>query len=117
MRYRFLQLVKQPKPPERRRKLRLECSYAATVRGKDARGRAFEYSAVLDNLSACGLALRLRRKVAKGEQIFVVVHFPPASFAKSAAQGIAMHGVVQRLEPHLDGSYGLGIEFHHYRFV
>jgi hypothetical protein len=58
---------------DRRRHPRLYGSFPAIVRGVDASGKAFEVKAVVDNISASGLYMRLARHVQRSARIFIVV--------------------------------------------
>ncbi|HKA56411.1 MAG TPA: hypothetical protein VKJ47_22425 [Candidatus Binatia bacterium] len=48
------------------------------IRGVDASGTAFEINTVLDNMSADGLYVRLRRQVRLGTKLFIVVQLSTA---------------------------------------
>jgi hypothetical protein len=75
---------------DRRRHPRLRTPFPAILRGKDASGESFEVNAVLDNISAGGLYVRLERCVKRGTRLFVVVRLS----ATSAGWGLqARHGV------------------------
>src|SRR5438270_3427276 len=53
---------------ERRRRPRLYEPFPVMVRGVDASGTSFEINTVLDNMSADGLYVRLRRQVRRSEE-------------------------------------------------
>ena len=56
---------------DRRRKPRTHEPFGARVRGIDGRGDPFDLEAALDNLSAGGLYMRLKRHVEEGLPIFI----------------------------------------------
>lgn len=102
---------------ERRSTPRIEVPFPATVRGVDAAGEPFELEATLDNLSACGLYLRLERCVKQRAQLFVVVWLSTAPMLSVPAPRVALYGVVLRAEPHAGGTYGLALSFIRHRFL
>jgi hypothetical protein len=77
---------------ERRSTSRIELPFPAIVRGVDQDGEWFTLETVVDNLSACGLYLRLARPVEPRATLFVVVRFAPAGSAAVAAPGVAVRG-------------------------
>ena len=101
---------------ERRRALRVELPFPVTVRGVDALDERFSVHTVLDNLSACGLYLRLPRAIAPGVSLFLVVRLAPAAADVTAPQ-IALRGTVLRVDPQDDGAYGVGVTFDRHRFL
>jgi len=100
---------------ERRKQPRLCVSFPVTVRGVDARGEAFEVSAVLDNVSAGGLYVRLGRLLEPGVKLFAVVRL--ALMPGVAAPCVAVRGIVLRAESQPDGSCGVGVRFTRHRFL
>lgn len=98
---------------EHRRAPRVPVDFLALVRGRDTHGRRFTEPASLKNLSAGGLYLRLRHRVAEGERLFIAFRF--ASTLEVPALEVAAKGVVRRSEAQSDGRCGLGIMFQHYR--
>jgi c-di-GMP-binding flagellar brake protein YcgR len=101
---------------ERRRKPRINCQYSATVHGQDAKGKKFEDSAKLANLSATGLFMWINSDIQQGQKIFVIVRLN-SELVKEATPRIATNGVVTRIEPQPDGVMGVAIKFQRYRFL
>jgi hypothetical protein len=102
---------------ERRSTPRIEIPFPTTVRGVDAASEPFELEAALANLSACGLYLRLERRVELGKRLFIVVRLSLAPTHTVPAPRVALHGMVLRTEPHADGMYGLALLFRRHRFL
>jgi hypothetical protein len=102
---------------ERRQALRVDLSFPAVVRGVDATGERFTAQTTLDNLSACGLHLRLQRLVEPGAILFVVVRLSADAERTIIAPSIALHGTIVRVEQQLNGCYGVALEFEHHRFL
>jgi c-di-GMP-binding flagellar brake protein YcgR len=105
-----------PAHAERRRALRVDLPFAAIVRGMDATNDRFTEHATLDNLSACGLYLRLRRPVEPGGNLFLVVRLAITDEQAPAAR-IALRGTVVRSESLMDGRCGVAIAFDQHRFL
>jgi hypothetical protein len=102
---------------QRRRKSRIYQPFPVRVRGVDASGESFEVDTTLDNLSAGGVFLRLRRWVAEGSKIFLVLHLSIAREEGVQAPRVAVRGVVIRVERQIDGSCGLAIAITRHRFL
>ena len=85
--------------------------YAARLWALDAAGRAWKEDTVLDNLSAGGLYLRLRRRVQEGAHVHVAVRLSTAPSESTSAMRLVAHGVVLRTEPQLDNTCGVAVEF------
>lgn len=102
---------------DRRRNLRIYEHFPLTVRGVDAEGETFDIDTVIENLSSSGLYFRFARPVALGETLFFVIYMSTAREARVAAPVVAAHGKVIRSESKGVGSYGMGIAFHHHRFL
>lgn len=100
-----------------RRKFRMSGPCAAFVQGVDAKGQAFRNAAVLDNVSAGGLYLRLRSDLPVGEKIFVVFAFSPQTVVAAQGPKVATRGVVHRVEQQSDGAYGVAVRFQQHRFL
>jgi hypothetical protein len=77
------------------------------VRSITAYGEPFEIETVLDNLSVGGLHIRLEKKLDAAASLFATIRF--------AGMEIEADGVVKRVEPHPDGSFGFGVAFESYR--
>jgi hypothetical protein len=106
-----------PQIPERRSKPRVRCSYPASLRGNDAEGVAYESKAVLLNMSASGMYLRLKHPGYPGEMVAVQVRLSTSPLHKDNAPQIHATGQVTRIEPRPDGTYGLAVKLLNYRFL
>ena len=62
---------------------------------------------VLDNLSAGGFYLRLARRVEHCEKLSIITQISHAI--------IMLRGAVLRIEPQMDGAYGLAVQITQYR--
>ena len=103
---------------ERRAKPRVECSYPAILRGHSGGKDKFETRAILSNMSASGMFLRTKRYVQQGEILFVVVRLSTAPLnGHDEAHRLAASGKVVRIEPKADGTYGVALQLHQYRFL
>ncbi len=102
---------------ERRRALRIKMPFPVMIRGVRVDNYIFEEYTRLDNLSACGLYLRLPHYVELGQRIFAVVRLAINSADAVVAPCVAFHGTVVRMEPQTDGTYGLALSFTRHRFM
>ena len=102
---------------ERRNKPRLYAACPAVVRGVDPVQGRVEEEGILENLSATGLYMLLRRHVPQGSSLFVLFRFAQAFEEHKPAPRIAVRGTVVRGEPQPDGTFGVAVKFRHYRFV
>jgi hypothetical protein len=102
---------------ERRASPRTDLPFLAVVRGVDAAGDRFLTETVIDNISGCGLYLRLPRPVEHGSKLLVIVQlsFPGARGVPGTR--VALRGNIVRMEPQLDGRCGVAITFQHHRFL
>lgn len=100
---------------ELRRKPRIRAALPVTVRGADETGRGFELESRVENISASGLYMRLKRHVAGGSALSVVVHFARLPVARADSAGIIAHGEVVRSVIEPDGSCGVALCFSSYR--
>ncbi|MEW5871913.1 MAG: PilZ domain-containing protein [Chloroflexota bacterium] len=107
----------EPYQPERRGKPRIKCSYPAVLRVHPGAGLRYEARAVLANMSAAGMYLRLKRLVPPGEPVFIMVRLSTAPLGEMAAPQIAASGIVTRAELLPDGTYGVAVKLHHHRFL
>ncbi len=105
-----------PAMEERRRSQRVGMAFPVTVRGVDALGTPFTLHTVLDNMSACGLYLRLPRPVVPGIRLFAVVRICMFSDTINAPS-VAVSGLVLRTEIHSDDTYGIALHFDRHRFL
>ena len=102
---------------DRRRKPRIYEPFAARVRGVDGRRDPFEVEAVLDNLSAGGLYMWLKRHVEEGLQIFVLFRLATRLAPEVKGLRVAAHGRVLRSEPRPDGACGVAVVFERYHHL
>ncbi len=98
---------------ERRCCPRITTSLAATVHGIAGTNETFELHTVLDNFSADGLYLRLPRAVEQGVNLRIVVCFSMTPMPHHTTPYVTLDGVVWRVEPQADGTYGLAIMIKH----
>ncbi len=102
---------------ERRQHPRSYLPFAAEVKGVDAAGAEFEARAMIDNISASGLYLRLTQRVETEAKLSAVVQFTTVTAASQHAPRLAVYGVVRRTEPQADGRCGIAVEFMNQRFL
>ena len=102
---------------ERRSMVRVDLPFPATVRGVDADGERFAVDAVLDNLSAHGLYVRLARPIEQGARLFFCVELALTTEPGVCAPRVALNGVVLRVDPQPDGRCGIAVAFDHHRFL
>ena len=76
--------------------------------------QTFKEETVLQNLSAGGLYLRLKRMVREGAEVPLAVRLSTAE-RDGPVLRLGARGTVLRVEPQWDGSYGVAVEFlrHH----
>ena len=79
--------------------------------------QGFKRATILADCSASGLSLRLPWRVAVGVKLCMVVCLTTDPCAWTAALCVAVRGVVWRVEPRPDGTYGVGVAFTHHRFL
>lgn len=101
---------------ERRTKPRIQVAFPALVRGRDSAGK-FEEDARIDNLSAIGLYLRTKRRVALGSSLFVTLRFTAQPSFQIAAPILATRGTVVRTDVKPDGTFNLAVKLDRYRFL
>ena len=106
-----------PSGAERRQHLRLYEPFSVLVRGVDACGEAVENATVLDDFSAGGLYVRLRWRVEPGARLFAVVRIAPAIDSTVSGPRVAVRCRVIRVELHLEGRWGVGVQFTRHRFL
>ena len=103
---------------ERRENLRLDEAFPARVRGVNAYGKVFECDAVVKSISVKGLYLHLKERVQAGARLFIIVQFSKASADWGVGARVAIHGLVLRSQPWLDGGeYGVAVATIHHRFI
>jgi len=103
--------------PERRHKARIYEPFPVKVRGVERQGQAFEEDTLVENLSASGVYLHLPLNVEQGAKLFLVIQFLGAQSSDGIVARVAVRGVVMRVEPKADGSYGLAVAIWHHRFL
>ncbi len=102
--------------PDRRIKPRIECDYPAIIEGYDTDGTKYNDHAKLMNLSASGLFMLSSRRIESGSKLSVTVLL--SNFSENGdAPRLATNGMVVRIEPKSNGTYGVAIRFTHYRFI
>src|SRR5438067_10658044 len=106
-----------PSGAERRPHLRLYEPFSVLVRGVDAGGEAFESATVLDDFSVGCLYVRLRWRVKPGAKLFAVVRIAPALDSTVSGPRVAMRCRVVRVALHLEGRWGVGVQFTRHRFL
>jgi hypothetical protein len=102
---------------ERRIASRIETPFRAIVRGATLGARRFEEHTVLDNLSSCGLYLRIGRPVRQGSKLFVLIRLSGVGNEGGPAGCIALHGVVLRVEARPGNVFSVAVRFTNHRFV
>jgi hypothetical protein len=99
----------RPSRLERRLKPRVEAYFPVRIRGLDAAGNPFDQEAVLANLSASGLYVRLNRLLRVNTPLFAVFSL--------ANLKVATRCTVSRIEEQPNGFWGLGVRFKSYRLL
>lgn len=94
---------------ERRSKPRIEGPIPADVRCTGANGESFEIQTMLDNLCVGGFHLRLNQQLEAAVTVSALIRF--------TGMKIEAEGVVKRIEPQLDGSFGYGVAFESYHIL
>jgi hypothetical protein len=102
---------------ERRSSPRIDHPFTARVSGVDTEGRAFTAHAVLDNLSADGLYVRLRQRVAEGSKLSFLIWFSDVPTHKLPSPRLEVEGFVTRMDPAPGGIYGVAVSLSRYRFL
>ena len=96
---------------ERRSSARIDAPYPARLRGVDVNDQPFKEETVLQNLSAGGSYMRLKRMVREGAEVSLAVRLSTAESTDGAVLRLGARGTVLRVEPQWDGSYGVAVEF------
>ena len=96
---------------ERRSSARIDAPYPARLRGVDVNDQPFKDETVLQNLSAGGSYMRLKRMVREGAEVSLAVRLSTAESTDVAVLRLGARGTVLRVEPQWDGSYGVAVEF------
>jgi hypothetical protein len=102
---------------ERRGFTRIFEPFPIKVKGVDEYGNDFNTEAMVDNLSASGLFIRLKQKVKPGAELSFIIQLSTIHSEKVPAPNLAARGIVRRVEPRPDGKIGLGVSFTQHRFI
>ncbi len=102
---------------ERRGWTRIRQPFRTDIDGRDPEGRAFHTTAVLDNISASGLFIRLGNPVEEGAELSFVIRLSTLPEEHGVVPRIAARGTVRRVEPQPDGKVGIGVIFTEQRFI
>jgi len=102
--------------PERRMKARINCDYAAKVEGRGTLGRKFSANGRVINLSAGGIFMVSSQPIQNNTDVIVRIAFPTGSL-KWGTANLDTIGNVIRSEIQSDGTVGLAIKFHDYKFL
>jgi hypothetical protein len=102
---------------ERRLNSRVSVPYSGRLWGVDVDGRAVREDARLDNLSAAGLYMRLKRRLLRGSGVSVAVRLARDPIERIPALRLAARGVVVRTEPQPDGTCGVAVKFTRHRVL
>jgi hypothetical protein len=81
----------------------------------DISGTPFDISASLDNLCAGGLHMRLERRINPPARLFFIIHLPAHPGADGPGMLVAARGVARRIDPEMNDSCDIGVEFRRYR--
>lgn len=100
---------------ERRSKQRIYNPFPVLVRGTTADGKPFEMHTVLDNLSACGLYLRLPKRLEPGCKLSIAIQFSNTTGFAAPVMRVLVHGEVIRVNPQPGGIYGLAVAIKRHR--
>ena len=101
-----------------KRPTRVSEPFHLRVRGRDWAGNQFKLYAVIDNIGAGGLYLRLPHAVMTGAKLCVIVRFSTQRFDDAGSVScLAATGTVLRAERQADGRCGVALKFSRYRFI
>jgi hypothetical protein len=112
----MVQAINKALYPERRTKERINCDLPAKVQGCDPQGKKFSEIGRVINLSASGMMVVASQPIQKNAEVEVRIAFPTGSL-KWGTANLATKGNVIRSEVQSDGTIGLGIAFHEYKFM
>jgi hypothetical protein len=101
---------------ERRIKHRINCDYAAVVKGCDAMGTRFTEHARVINLSSSGISVVAKHAIQNGTEVSVRIALPTGSLAWGTSK-LAATGIVIRNELQMNNEVGMAIRFHEYKFL
>jgi hypothetical protein len=94
----------------------MKCVYHATVQSHSENGEKIEENATVLNLSASGVYLMLTYLIQNGQTLSVKIAVPTGSLEWGSSK-LTTAGEVVRTEMLTDEVLGVGIAFHHYRFI
>jgi hypothetical protein len=77
----------------------------------DTDGKAWKEDALVDNVSAGGLYLKIHHALPKDSTISIAVRLSITPPRKFSVLRLGARGVVLRTDPQDDGTYGVALEF------
>ncbi|MCX6080778.1 MAG: PilZ domain-containing protein [Chloroflexi bacterium] len=102
---------------EKRTKPRIKCSYPAIIQSLDDQDHNFDARARVINLSSSGIFLITKWGIRNNNEIHVKIALSTGALELDNPSRLAVKGTVLRNEPQPDGSIGLAIKFHGYKFI
>lgn len=87
------------------------------MRGSADDGSRYDARAVLSNMSASGMYIFTKRPLRMGARIFIVVRMSTRPLGIANLPQLAARGSVVRVEPRVDGAYGVALKLSRYRFL
>jgi hypothetical protein len=102
---------------ERRGNSRIKNPFPAWVQGVDVGGECFDAQTVLDNLSSCGLYVRLLQRVEPGADLTITIKFTGDLTNDHSSPGVIAVGEVVRSEPQAGGVCGVAVKFKRREFL
>ncbi len=102
---------------DQRAKPRISLPFPAYQRGKDEKGKEFNITTVLDNVSGNGLYLRMMPCVQPGTKLSIVLKLLTPSDLVDAEPRFSIEGVVVRSEEKTGGACGVAVTFDRVRFM
>jgi hypothetical protein len=110
------QNISQDRFPERRTKPRINCDYPAIFQGNDGKGGKFSEKVRVVNISTSGVFIVARSLIENDTEVFVKIKLPTGSLVWGISR-LATKGNVIRSEQQPDGTIGIAIRFHNYKFL
>ena len=98
---------------ERRVKPRIRQPFPTRVSGVDSEDHPFDLSVGLENISSCGIYLRIPRLLKFGDELSLVVRFSNGHQGATAA----LRASVVRVDPGPDDLYGIAMAIQQYEFI
>lgn len=102
---------------DRRAKPRIACSFPACVHVRNHSGIKYEAQAVLKNMSASGVYLRMKRKTELNETLYIFVKISARHYNQNRGPKIAVQGKVVRIDPIPDGEFGIAVRLDNFWFL